>query len=128
MVLDSGRRIRAGQKVFIDIPAVNRDEAVFGTDAASFNPHREIRKGVQPYGFGFGGGAHKCIGRPLAVSHDRHGPGTTPADHIGAVVRIVQRIASVGYLIDDADPPALRAGWRQERYERFTITVGRTAA
>jgi hypothetical protein len=62
------------------------------------------------------------------VSHDRHGPGTTPADHIGAVVRIVQRIASVGYLIDDADPPVLRAGWRQERYQRFTITVGRTAA
>lgn len=128
MVLGSGRRVRAGQKIFIDIPVVNRDEAVFGPDAASFNPHREVRKGVQPYGFGFGGGAHKCIGRPLAVSHDRHGPGTTPADHIGAVVRIVHRIASMGYLIDDADPPALRAGWRQERYEHFNITVGRTAA
>ncbi len=121
VVLSTGRTIPAGREIFIDLVAVNRDPGIFGADAAEFNPRREFAIGVRPYAFGFGGGAHKCIGRPLATSHDEHSDDAHLDDAVGSVVRIVRRLLELGVRLDPDDPPVLRPGGRQQRYSRFPI-------
>ena len=72
--LPSGRVLRAGQQVVLDMAAANRDPAVWGDDPDAFRPGREHPAGVAPYGLSFGGGPHTCIGRLLAAgSSPRHG-------------------------------------------------------
>lgn len=67
ITMKSGERIEAGTKVIIDLEAVNRDTAVFGPDAADFNPYRELPQGVAPFGLSFAAGIHVCIGQDLAA-------------------------------------------------------------
>lgn len=121
VVLSTGRTIPAGREIFIDLVAVNRDPAIFGADADEFNPRRELAIGVRPYAFGFGGGAHKCIGRPLATSHDDHSDDAHLDYAVGSVVRIVRRLLELGVRIDPDNPPVFRTGARQKRYSRFPI-------
>ncbi|MEC8974720.1 MAG: cytochrome P450, partial [Actinomycetota bacterium] len=65
--LKSGIKIREGDRVVIDLEAVNRDRELFGEDAEKFNPDRELPDGVSPWGLSFGQGMHACIGQDLAV-------------------------------------------------------------
>jgi cytochrome P450 len=66
ITLRSGLRLPAGSFVVLDLMAANRDPSVFGPDAASFNPRREVPSGVPAWGHSFGGGVHACIGQELA--------------------------------------------------------------
>jgi glutamyl-tRNA synthetase len=54
-------------QVNVDLLSANRDPKVFGTDAADYCPHREIPRGIGPYGLSFGTGMHACIGLNLAA-------------------------------------------------------------
>jgi cytochrome P450 len=128
IVLADGRRIPGGKEIFIDLKAVNADVDVFGPDAAQFNPHRDLPAGVKPYAHGFGGGAHKCIGRPLAMSHDTHDSATSEDGAIGAVVRFIHRLLELGVQLDPANPPTVRTGNRQERFATFPILLTEPSA
>lgn len=128
IVLADGRRIPGGKEIFIDLKAVNADVDVFGPDAAQFNPHRDLPTGVKPYAHGFGGGAHKCIGRPLAMSHDTHDSATSEDGAIGAVVRFIHRLLELGVQLDPANPPTVRTGNRQERFATFPILLTEPSA
>jgi cytochrome P450 len=128
IVLADGRRIPGGKEIFIDLKAVNADVDVFGPDAAQFNPHRDLPAGVKPYAHGFGGGAHKCIGRPLAMSHDTHDSATSEDGAIGAVVRFIRRLLELGVQLDPANPPTVRTGNRQERFATFPILLTEPSA
>jgi cytochrome P450 len=57
-----GVRIRPGEHVMLGIASANRDEAVFGADAAGFRTDRES----PPPQLGFGLGPHLCLGANLA--------------------------------------------------------------
>jgi len=65
--LRDGRSIRAGTEVVIDLVAINTDPEIFGPDATSFNPRRELPDDVPLHGLSFGHGAHACIGQELAA-------------------------------------------------------------
>ena len=58
--------IATGDRVTLDLLSVNRDQSVFGDDAADFNPDRTLLEGVAPWGLSFGQGMHSCIGQDLA--------------------------------------------------------------
>lgn len=67
VTLSSGVVIRKGQWVMGSKLAANRDERVFGADAKSFNPHRELPTGLPRYGLALGAGVHQCIGLGLVL-------------------------------------------------------------
>jgi len=67
VTLKSGVHIDEGDMVIIDLVAVNTDPALFGAEAAQFNPYREVPSGIGPFGLSFASGAHVCIGQDLAV-------------------------------------------------------------
>jgi cytochrome P450 len=128
IVLANGRRVPAGKEIFIDLKAVNADVDFFGPDAAQFNPHRDLPAGAKPYAHGFGGGAHKCIGRPMAMSHDNLTSATDEDGAIGAVVRVIHRLLELGVQLDPANPPTMRTGNRQERFATFPILLTKPGA
>lgn len=104
--LRTGTLIPRGAKAIIDLMAVNRDVDTFGTDAAEFNPHRDLPEGVMPWGLSFGSGMHACIGGELAgglvfadgEDHSQHLHGLVPQ----AVVAMMQAGAR-----PDPDHPAV---------------------
>jgi benzoate 4-monooxygenase len=67
MHLPSGQDAVADDYVTIDLTKANRNPDLFGEDAESFNPHRTLAGRTPLHGLSFGGGAHSCLGKMLAV-------------------------------------------------------------
>jgi cytochrome P450 len=72
VTLRDGRRLEPGDRLVIDLARANCDPAVFGEDAATFNPERRISseptigaRKIPPFGLTFGIGVHLCPGRDL---------------------------------------------------------------
>ncbi|XDG01596.1 hypothetical protein ABKA04_001211 [Annulohypoxylon sp. FPYF3050] len=67
-----GRHIPGGTRLALNGWVLHRDKATFGEDADVYRPERwledpEEAKVMERYMFQFGGGAHVCIGRNLAL-------------------------------------------------------------
>ncbi|KAI1099575.1 cytochrome P450 [Jackrogersella minutella] len=67
-----GRHLPGGTRLALNGWVLHRDKATFGDDADMFRPERwledpEEAKVMERYMFQFGGGAHVCIGRNLAL-------------------------------------------------------------
>src|SRR5581483_9869780 len=106
--LGDGRTARPGDKVVIDLMAVNRDPAVFGADGGEFNPERKLPDGVAPYGLSFGTGMHACIGQDLSGGLVPDPDGTAAGEHLyGLVAVAVQAMFDRGVAPDPDDPPAI---------------------
>jgi cytochrome P450 len=69
--LNSGRPIKAGDRIALLFSKSNRDPAKIGDDALEFNPHRGLERPIKPWGQNFGGGIHTCIGRQLVTGLSR---------------------------------------------------------
>ena len=114
--LPGGVRLGAGDKLVIDLMAVNRDASVFGDHADAFDPHRALPSGVAPWGLSFGLGMHACIGQDLAAGLDTMGK-TPTEDHLFGLVPVaVQAVLQAGAQPVPDDPPVLdptsdRAYW-----------------
>lgn len=67
MHLPDGHDAAENEFVTIDLTKTNRNPDLFGEDAQQFNPHRELPDGLPLHGLSFGGGAHVCLGKLLAV-------------------------------------------------------------
>jgi cytochrome P450 len=121
--LRSGRQLRAGDNVAIDLNAVNRDASVFGESAEAFDPERSLGTRSHLYGASFGAGAHVCPGRLVAVGG---GNGNIERDDqaAGVLVRLMEELYRHGVTIDPADPPALRLDTTAGRYATFPVLIG----
>ncbi|KAI8623937.1 cytochrome P450 [Xylariaceae sp. FL1651] len=67
-----GRHYPAGTRIAVNGWVLHRDKSIFGSDAEFFRPERwledeENARVMERYMFQFGGGAHVCIGRNLAL-------------------------------------------------------------
>ena len=105
--LSTGTHVADGDKVVIDLMAVNRDHRVFGDRAGVFEPDRELASGVARWGLSFGLGMHACIGQDLAAGVDATGdaPG---ADHLHGLVAVATgAVLAAGGRPDPDDPPRL---------------------
>ncbi len=96
--------VAPGDEVTIDLYNANRDTAVFGADAATFNPHRAVAKG-ELVGLSFGLGMHACLGRNLAAGVVAKGQTDPSSHHYGTVTRIIRTLLDHGAHLDANDPP-----------------------
>jgi len=93
----AGYQVTKGQEIHIERVAANRDPAVFGHDANSFNPHRpNPGLGQQRYGLGFGSGPHQCFGLRVVLGIDGSG---------GAHVRLLRYLFEAGVAQDPDHEP-----------------------
>ena len=65
--------LEEGDYLIIDVERANRDPAVFGPDADSFNPDRSIAAGALAYGLSLGHGVHGCPAQDLLLADARPG-------------------------------------------------------
>ncbi len=105
--LSTGRSIAAGDRVIIDLLAVNRDVDTFGPDADRFDPDRTVPDGVAPWGLSFGLGMHACIGQDLAGGLVLE-PGEDVEGHLSGLVPVaVQTMFDHGCRPDPGHPPVM---------------------
>jgi cytochrome P450 len=122
--LKSGTSIPKGSKVVIDLLSVNRDESIFGADAADFDPHRETPDGIPAYGLSFGSGMHACIGMDLAAGLLFH-PDSAMDDHIfGLVPEAVQAMFDHNPRPDPDDPPEMDESTTRPYFGRYPVLLG----
>lgn len=122
VTLDTGEVIPAGGKLVVDLGQVNRDQAVFGADAAAFDPYREVPAGVAPFGLSFGAGMHVCIGQDMAA-------GVVGGDELhhlfGLVTIAVQRMFAADVRFDPARPPVADGMTVRPYWATFPVLLNR---
>jgi benzoate 4-monooxygenase len=117
VTLRSGRTIEAGERVYLDVAAGNRDPEVFGADADRFDPNR-LLPFTRSYGFTFGGGPHLCPGLQLTVGS----PVSSTGDQdpvAGTLVGILRLLYRAGVELDPDDMPELDPLTTRGTYRRF---------
>jgi cytochrome P450 len=130
ITLPSGREIPEGSIVVIDLVQVNRDQGVFGPDAADFDPTRSTPDGVAPFGLSFAAGMHVCIGQDLAggVVAPRGAP-EAPDNHLfGLVATAVQRMFQAGVRRDPAHPPKIDETTKRPYWSAYPVLFGESAS
>lgn len=116
--LPSGQFIPKGTQLAVMLTPLGRDKTVFGADADVFDPFRYKRlpDGVPPYGLAFGGGAHTCMGRRLAVGPAIEAPAGSA--NFGTLHTLVATFFAAGVELDPLDPPLRN---EQSFYDEFLI-------
>lgn len=120
MTLSDGTIIAEGERIACLFTPANRDPAVFGDDARSFDPYRDTPD-VKPWGFAFGGGQHTCIGRTLVTGLSARTDGDDGTD--GTVVNIAAALFERGVELDPDDPPSYTELSFHDAYGRFPILL-----
>ncbi|MEQ8718790.1 MAG: cytochrome P450 [Acidimicrobiales bacterium] len=115
-----GLHLEPGDTVTLDLMSGNRDTAVFGEDAAAFNPDRSFRDDVQPWGHSFGGGRHACIGMELdgGIPPD---PDGAKSVLLGSVALIVEGLLQRGARRDPQDPPTQDETTTRKWWGRYPV-------
>jgi cytochrome P450 len=129
VALRTGRTIPTGAKVVIDLLSVNRDTSVFGPDAESFDPRRELPDGVPAYGLSFGSGMHACIGQDLAAglavaASDPDGDDASGSALLGLVPQAVQALFDHGVRRDPDHPPEMDESTTRPYFGRYPVLFG----
>ena len=111
-----GRGLAVDDEIVVNLHAANRDTAVFGDDAATFNPHRNASRLTSLSGLSFGTGMHACIGRNLAAGAEPR-PDTQPDEHhYGTIPLVLRALLDHGVRPDPddtarADTTTVRKTW-----------------
>jgi hypothetical protein len=126
--LASGRVIRKGEYIALDLNQVNRRAEVFGDAPEQFNPYRVPRKGVHGYGESFGAGVHVCPGRLIAVGATAAATKHSDDNTIGVLVRMLEELFRYDVSLDPDDPPTKRDDTEADRYASFNVLLSERGA
>ncbi len=122
----AGLHFEVGQVAAIYVSEANRDSAIFGDDAADFNPLRHIRPKVRRAGLSFGGGSHLCLGRELATGREnlRLSEPKKAEDETGlygAAAQLAQALLQLGARPDPDNPVSQLSPFERDVYSRYPI-------
>jgi cytochrome P450 len=108
--LTFGDPIAVGEWVACVVLTANTEEATFGADAATFNPHRSLPLGVPSYGLSFGSGPHQCIGLRVIL-------GDTG---VGMAAHVMRALFEAGIAPDPRRPP-VRIPSERDEFEQYPV-------
>ena len=124
MHLPDESAVESGDIVDVNIAIGNRDPAVFGADADTFNPNRELPRRVQLYGMTFGAGMHSCVGRILSagmpISADSP---TTEETEYGTLYMVVHALLSEGIDFDPNEAPTIDESTTRKHFHTFPFVL-----
>jgi len=124
MHLPTGTEVTPADYVSVDLMSANRDVAIFGPDAASYNPKREIPKSAQPYGISFGVGAHACIGLNMAAGVLPRADTDPQAHQYGTVTLIIHALLQANARRDPADPGIVDTSTVRNNWMKYPVLLG----
>ncbi|MBP2366557.1 cytochrome P450 [Pseudonocardia parietis] len=121
VTLRNGRALPSGSLVELDLRAANTDPAVFGPDAAAFDPDRVLPDGVAPWGHSFGGGMHACIGMELDGGVVAGSSADGEENVYGTVTLMVAALLEAGVRPDPDEPPTEDRSSSRPNFERYPV-------
>lgn len=122
VVLSDGTVLEQGRRVVIDLATVNRDPEVWGPDADTFDPHRQVPEGCNAWGLSFGAGAHACIGAELDGGMEIVGSAEPDEDHLyGTVAVMVGATLAHGGRPDPDNPPVADRHTKRRHFSSYPI-------
>jgi cytochrome P450 len=122
--LPSGEDVTPDDTVVVDLYRANRQVDTFGSDAAVFNPHRQLPANLPPYGVTFGVGIHTCLGRNLAAG-DVARPGTDPDKHQYGTITLIARALIANHARPDPEnPPQREPNIAREAWAKYPVLLG----
>jgi cytochrome P450 len=119
--LEDGTKIAEGDRVVIDLMAVNRDPSVWGPDATAFDPERVVPDGVPASGLSFGHGMHHCIGYELAAGAALRANQTEDQRLWGLVPIAVQWLFDHGCQAHPTDQPEPDTSTTRPYFGRYPV-------
>lgn len=105
MELSTGESVKEDDRVILDLRAANRDKNIFGDDAETFDPRRQVAKGCEPFGLTFGTGVHTCLGRDLDGGVVPRAEADPDSHQYGIVTLLVRALLDSGARPDPKKPP-----------------------
>jgi cytochrome P450 len=122
-LLPDGTSIAAGDSVLIDLMSANLETSLFGQDAASFNPHREVVSRIPPFGLTFGIGIHTCFGRDIAGGlGNAKDPDQAP--HLGTLTNLLKSLLQHDARPDPARPPVADTSTERPNWGSYPLLIG----
>lgn len=124
MHLPDQSEVAEGDIVDVNIAVANRDPAIFGPDAAEFNPYRELPRRVQMHGMSFGAGMHACVGRILAAGMPIS-PGIAQEEEseYGTLYLVTHALLSEGIDFDPENSPVIDESTTRKHFDTFPFAV-----
>lgn len=121
--LPSGQDATPEDAISVDLMAANRDTAVFGADAADYNPHRPAPRGASAYGLSFGIGMHSCIGLNLAAGTLPRADTSTREHHLGTVALIARTLLQHGARPDPEHPAVVDRSTIRNNWSTYPVLL-----
>jgi cytochrome P450 len=120
--LTSGDTVHAGDPVMIDLMSANLEPAIFGADAADFNPYRQVADRVPPFGLTFGIGIHTCFGRDIAGGL-MNAPGAEGTPHLGTLTNLLASLLKHDAQPDPKRPPTPDTGTERPNWGHYPVIL-----
>ncbi len=117
----AGHGVAEGELVRVDLERANRDARVFGADAETFDPERQLPDGTWPFGLTFGYGTHACLGRDLdggVVPRTGADPG---ALQLGIVPGLVRTLLQHGATPIEDEAPSLDETTTRNNFSTYPV-------
>ena len=113
----SGRVIRKGTAVALDLRRASRDRAIFGEDADVFDPYRAVHdRRARGYGLGFGSGPHVCLAKRMIVADEANAENSRLLD---SILRTLLRAG----VRRDPDSPPVAEPHGADRFASFPVVL-----
>ena len=120
--LPDGTPVAAGDSVQIDLMSANLETSLFGQDAASFNPNREVAHRIPTFGLTFGIGIHTCFGRDIAGGlGDAKTPDQSP--HLGTLTNLLKSLLRHDARPDPARPPVTDTATERPNWGSYPLLI-----
>ncbi len=117
----AGQAFEAGEVVGLYLGKANKDETVFGPNTAQFNPLRAIRPRTRRAGLSFGGGAHLCLGRELALGTPENANSDSEQELFGEAALLAQALFQHAARPDPSHPTEPPAPFSRDVYIHYPI-------
>jgi cytochrome P450 len=121
--LPDGTLVQADDNVLIDLMSANVETAIFGEDAAHFNPHRVVADRIPPFGLTFGIGIHTCFGRDIAGGLGQ-GKDASQAPHYGTLTNLLKSLLQHHARPDPLNPPVADTGTERPNWGQYRLLIG----
>lgn len=129
MDLPDGHHADTDEYVTIDLTKTNRHPDLFGADAEGFNPHRTPNDNLPLHGLSFGGGAHVCLGKLLAVgvriTEDNKDAEET---EVGTIALVMRELLRHGIARDPARAPAIDESTARRHFKTLPFVFDQSLA
>lgn len=119
--LKTGRVIRRGERIGLNLITAGRDPKVYGSMAEQYDPDRKVPDQAPPYGLAFGFGNHVCLGRRLSVG------APDPEEGEGVLVALLRELMRLDCRPDSARPHEEYTATLRRGFSRYPVRLGRRA-